>query len=93
MSRIRDIVVTSIVMTALLFCSVLAGQIEVLRPGEILNCDEYDTLTWRTLDEPTENFLFNDPEESVAVWFDPVAPCSLIAMSCFRAFSHRVEQG
>jgi hypothetical protein len=58
-----------------------AGQIDVLRPVSFAGQSDYDTLTWRTLDQPTVNFGSSwGMEDSVAVWFKPPAPCSLIAI-------------
>jgi hypothetical protein len=69
----------SLLSVFLILPSVLNGQIEVLRPGVHPTQGNYDTLSWRTLNEPTEHFspYSND---SVAVWFNPSGPCSLMAI-------------
>ena len=62
--------------------SALIGQVAVLQPGGVVNQSNYDTLGWRTLDEPTVKFWLNQggPGDSIAVWFQPEGPCSLIAL-------------
>ncbi|UCE20139.1 MAG: T9SS type A sorting domain-containing protein [Gemmatimonadota bacterium] len=81
----KNVGLTSVVLLLLAFTSVSSGQIEVLRPGGNLNQSGYDTLGWRTLDEPSVKFTeygFSS-DDSVAVWFRPSAPCSLIAIRIY----------
>ena len=78
----KNVVWVSIFLTLFTSTSILAGHIEALRPGVVLNQSDYDTLSWRTLSEPTVNFWYESVgvEDTVAVWFQPLWPCSLIAV-------------
>ncbi|UCE17245.1 MAG: T9SS type A sorting domain-containing protein [Gemmatimonadota bacterium] len=82
MSKRLNIILVFCVLTLSFFTSVVTGQIEVLQPGGALNLSNYDTLSWRTLDNPTMKFWNNpgSPGDSIAVWFQPEGPCSLIAL-------------
>ncbi|UCE20138.1 MAG: T9SS type A sorting domain-containing protein [Gemmatimonadota bacterium] len=83
MDRGKNVMLVSVVLTLLAFASIFAGQIEVLRPGRMLNQSDCDTLTWRTFDETSESLDFACVGDTMAVWFDPPAPCSLIAIRFF----------
>jgi hypothetical protein len=80
----RRVIVSLMSCACVLFAlsTVAISQVTVLQPSGIQNQSEYDTLTWRTLDEPTVNF-WNEPSgvgDSIAVWFIPDGPCSLLAV-------------
>ena len=64
---------------------ILFGQVAVLQPGTILSQSDYDTVTWRKLTEPSVEFTEHgfSSGDSVAVWFRPSAPCSLIAIRIY----------
>ena len=86
----------NIVRKALIMVSFLAlssasmGKVSMLQPVNIQKNSDCDTLTWRMLDHPTVNFCdgYYNPGDSVAVWFKPVAPCSLLAI---RFYSYDLE--
>jgi len=88
MDKDRHKILISCVLALVACATALAGQIEVLRPGMILNQGEYDTLSWRTLDETAKTLDFWCVEDTLAVWFDPPAPCSLIAI---RFYAEDIE--
>jgi len=58
-------------------------QVAVLQPCDIFNQNDYDILSWRTQHEPNMPIAFYNPGDSAAVWFQPEAACSLIAIRFF----------
>ncbi|UCE18070.1 MAG: T9SS type A sorting domain-containing protein [Gemmatimonadota bacterium] len=70
--------------------STAVGQVKVLHPGGTQRSSGCETLSWRTLPEPTVNFWEGHGriEDTVAVWFQPLAPCSLLAI---RFYSYDYE--
>lgn len=73
-----------------LTCLTFASEYGILRPGGIPlgvereplleSTSVTDTLTWRSSPHPEINFGFGNPGDSMLVWFDPPAPCQLIAV-------------
>ena len=78
----QNVLFMPLVLILLFLSPVLAGEMTVLRPDGALNQSEYDTVSWRTLSEPTVNFWYEQGGlgDSIAVWFKPDGPCSLIAV-------------
>jgi hypothetical protein len=78
-----------IVMTGLI-PSVFASEYGILRPGgthsdfepnaALKSTSITDTLTWRSKSQPEVNFGFLNHGDSLLVWLDPPAPCTLIAI-------------
>ncbi|UCE19883.1 MAG: VCBS repeat-containing protein [Gemmatimonadota bacterium] len=82
MKRSVTILLISGVCVLCVLSSVAGSQVTVLQPAGIQNDSYQDTLTWRRLSEPTVNF-WNEPSgvgDSIAVWFNPAGPCSLLAV-------------
>ena len=79
-----------LVLLALITYFSNASEYGVLRPGGLHSemGDEpafhsagvIDTLTWRSVQRPEANFGFLNPGDSLLVWLDPPAPCTLIAV-------------
>ncbi|UCE18074.1 MAG: T9SS type A sorting domain-containing protein [Gemmatimonadota bacterium] len=47
-----------------------------------------DTITWRSKRQPDINFGFLDPGDSLLVWFEPQAACSLVAVRFYIVNYH-----
>ena len=82
MKTSKDLKLICLVVFFCALTSAVNGQITVLRPGATQNSNGCETLSWRTLPEPTVNFWegYGRTEDTVAVWFQPLAPCSLLAI-------------
>lgn len=82
MIRRKHILILSLFSIFIAIPSILNGQVKVLQPGIVPNQSVYDTLGWRALKEPTLNFWDKaiGQGDSIAVWFKPDGPCSLIAI-------------
>lgn len=74
------IVLIAVTFISLMPNSVISDQVAVLQPGGIVNQNDYEILSWRTRLEPTVNFSFFSAGDSLAVWFKPLAACSLVAI-------------
>lgn len=60
-----------------------------LRPDGLFETPSIlDTLTWRSKSEPDVNFGFLNFDDSLLVWFKPLAACSLIALR-FYVIDHK----
>ena len=90
MKRSKNVLIASFMVTFLVLPAAFAGESALLEPISVRNRSDLDTLTWRTLDQPSVNFCDGDyyPGDSVAVWFKPLAPCSLLAI---RFYSYDLE--
>lgn len=93
-SNLKKIGIFSLIITSLLvtvFVSYSKGQMAVLQPGRnhgLKRQSQTDTISWRRLTDPTLNTGFLNFEDSLAMWFKPLAPCSLIAI---RFYSYNWE--
>ena len=78
----RRFLALSITVFTLTFSSTISSQVAILQPGSALSRSVEDTLRWRMLSEPTVNFWSESVgvEDTIAVWFKPSRPCSLIAV-------------
>jgi len=81
-----------LILLAVVSSTLDASEYGVLRPGGmhsklgektiLESASVIDTITWRSKAEPELNFGFLNPGDSLLVWFDPPAPCQLIAIRC-----------